>query len=140
MISTDRDQPTAVRLAHLQREIRALITEYRPDAVAAERVLFQVNVRTAMSVGQASGVVLAEAATAGCEVSEYSPNEVKETVAGWGAAPKDYIVRMVQSLLSIDQRLKPVDAADALAVALCHLYRVRGGLTLDMSARLASGR
>lgn len=134
VIVTNRQRPVAERLAHLQREVRSLIAEHRPAVVAIERVLFQANVRTAMSVGQASGVVLAEAASAGCEIAEYSPNEVKESVTGWGAAPKDQMERMVRSLLGIDQRLRPVDAADALALALCHLARVPGGGGLRMSA------
>ncbi len=135
VIVTDRGRPVAERLAHLQREVRILIAEHNPAVMAIERVLFQNNVRTAMSVGQASGVVLAEAATAGCEVAEYSPNEVKETVTGWGAAPKDQMELMVRSLLGIEQRLRPVDAADALALALCHLARVPGGVGLRMSTR-----
>lgn len=132
VITTSPGEPAAERLATLQREVRALFAEYKPQAVAIERVLFQTNVRTAMSVGQASGVVLAEAASAGCEVIEYSPNEVKETITGWGAAPKDYMERMVRGLLGIDRRLKPVDAADALAVALCHLARLPGGAGLKL--------
>ncbi len=91
--------------------------------VAVERVLFQRNVTTAMAVGQAVGVILAEAASAGCEVVEYSPNEVKESVAGAGGAGKDEVGTMVQALLGLPRRLHPADAADAVAVALCHLAR-----------------
>jgi crossover junction endodeoxyribonuclease RuvC len=123
VIVTPPSEPVPQRLAELQREIRALIVELAPAVVVVERVLFQVNVRTAMSVGQASGVIMAEAASAGCEVAEYSPNEVKEAVAGWGAATKHQVERMVQTLLGIDQPLRPVDAADAIALALCHLAR-----------------
>jgi crossover junction endodeoxyribonuclease RuvC len=124
VLRTSPSDTVPVRLAELQREVRLLLAELRPDVVAIERVLFQVNVRTAMSVGQASGIVMAEAITAGCQVVEYSPNEVKETVAGWGAATKEQMERMVQTLLRIDRPLRPVDAADAVAVALCHLARV----------------
>jgi len=133
VIRTPAGDPLPERLLALDTELRALIADTRPSAVAVERVLFQSNARTAMSVGQASGVVLAEAASAGCEVAEYSPNEVKETVTGWGAAPKEQVERMVRSLLGIEQRLRPVDAADALALALCHLARVRGGGGLRMT-------
>jgi crossover junction endodeoxyribonuclease RuvC len=142
VILTDKNRIVAERLAHLQREIRSLIAEYRPEVVAVERVLFQVNVRTATMVSQASGVILAEAAGAGCAVAEYSPNEVKETVAGWGAAPKDQMERMVRSLLGIDHPLRPVDAADAVAIALCHLARVpgSGGLRMDASTIRTGGR
>ena len=109
------------RLADLQREVRGLIDQYRPDEVAIERVLFQANTRTAMQTGQASGVVMAEAAAAGCGVALYSPNEVKSAVAGWGGADKDQVERMVRTQLGIDAPLRPSDAADAVAVALCHL-------------------
>ena len=119
--------PTAAlpeRLAELQRELRSLIDEIHPDVVVVERVFFQVNVRTAMSVGQASGLAMAEAINAGCAVAQYGPNEVKQAVAGWGGAGKDEMERMVQMLLGIDKPLRPVDAADAVALALCHLAHV----------------
>ncbi|MEM7140030.1 MAG: crossover junction endodeoxyribonuclease RuvC [Actinomycetota bacterium] len=124
VIRTDPKQEQHLRLAEMQQEIRALIREFEPQVVAIERVLFQHNVSTAMSVGMAVGVVMAEAATAGCDVVEYSPNEVKESVAGWGGADKDEVGTMVQTLLGLPKRLAPADAADAVAVALCHLARV----------------
>jgi crossover junction endodeoxyribonuclease RuvC len=123
VIRTDPDRDRSVRLAELQAEVRALIAEQAPDVVAIERVLFQQNVSTAMSVGQASGVVMAEAAASGCAVFEYSPNEVKEAVAGWGGADKAEMGRMVQMLLGLDEVLEPSDASDAIAVALCYLAR-----------------
>ena len=109
------------RLASLAAELAALLHELRPDAVVVERVFFQTNVRTAMSVGQASGLALAAAATNGCIVAQYTPNEVKQAVAGYGAASKEQVQKMVQSLLRLPERPKPADAADALALALCHL-------------------
>ena len=121
VVRTSPETDLAYRLAELQEEVGALIREYRPDHVAIERVLFQVNVRTAMQTGQASGVVMAEAAAAGCVVALYSPNEVKSAVAGWGGADKDQVEQMVRSQLGITTPLRPVDAADAVAVALCHL-------------------
>ncbi|CAN5269815.1 crossover junction endodeoxyribonuclease RuvC [soil metagenome] len=123
VISTAPTQELPRRLADLQRDLRALVAELRPDVVAVERVFFQVNVRTAMSVGQASGLAMAEAAAAGCEVVQYSPNQVKDAVAGHGGATKVEMERMVQTLLGITQPLRPVDAADAVALALCHLAR-----------------
>ena len=123
MIRTDPALDRPVRLAELQRELRALIAELQPQVVAVERVLFQHNVSTAMAVGMASGLALAEGAAAGCDVVEYSPNEVKQAVAGWGGADKDEVGRMVQTLLGLSRRLRPADAADAAAVALCHLAR-----------------
>ena len=116
---TDADLPT--RLHQLRNELRELIAEYRPDAVAVERVFFQVNVRTAMSVGQASGIALVEALDAGCEVAQYSPNQVKDAIAGYGGADKAQVQRMVQLRLGLPTPPKPADAADAAALALCHL-------------------
>lgn len=121
MIRTAPTLELPARLAELQHELRALIAELRPDVVAVERVFFQVNVRTAMSVGQASGLAMAEAFAAGCEVSQYSPNEVKLAVAGDGAAGKEQVQLMVQRLLGLRTAPKPADAADAAALALCHL-------------------
>jgi crossover junction endodeoxyribonuclease RuvC len=109
------------RLAELQAGLRALLVSLEPDVVAVERVFFQANVRTAMSVGQASGLALAEAVAAGCLVAQYTPNEVKVAVTGYGAAPKEQVQRMVQAQLSLVERPRPPDAADALALALCHL-------------------
>jgi crossover junction endodeoxyribonuclease RuvC len=121
VIRTSPDDPLPARLAELQREVRSLLAEYRPQVVAVERVFFQVNVRTAMSVGQASGLAMAEASAAGCEVVQYSPNEVKLAVAGDGAADKAAVQRMVQTLLGLAEIPRPPDAADAAALALCHL-------------------
>ena len=127
VITTPKEWAVPHRLADLQRELRSLISEYRPGVVAIERVLFQHNVSTAISVGQASGLAMAEAATAGCTVVEYSPNQVKEAVAGHGGASKDEMERMVQSLLGIRTPLRPVDAADAIALALCHVAHQPAG-------------
>ncbi len=114
----DGDGP---RLAALDADLRELLVDLRPDVVAVERLFFQVNVRTAMSVGQASGLVLAAAAQAGCVVVQYTPNQVKQAVAGYGAAGKEQVQRMVQSLLGLPEVPRPPDAADALALALCHV-------------------
>ena len=121
IIRTGKDDPTPQRLFELQNELVDLMGTYSPDAVAVEQVLFQVNVRTAMGVGQASGVAMAAAAGAGAEVFEYSPTQIKKAVTGWGGADKDQMGKMVQTLLGLPRPLKPVDAADAVAVALCHL-------------------
>jgi crossover junction endodeoxyribonuclease RuvC len=120
-ISTPPQEPLAERLAELLGELQALLAELRPDVVVVERVLFQVNARTAMSVGQASGIALAVAAGAGCPVAQYSPNEVKQAVTGYGAAGKDQVQRMVASLLGLPSVPGPPDRADALALAVCHL-------------------
>ena len=121
VITTPPADPLPGRLASLLRELTDLIAQHRPDVVVVERVFFQTNVRTAMSVGQASGLALAAAATAGCEIVQYTANEVKQSVTGYGAATKEQVQRMVQSLLSLPTVPKPPDVADALALALCHL-------------------
>lgn len=121
VITTSPADPLPERLAELQGELRGLIAEFSPSVAAVERVLFQVNVRTAMSVGQASGIAMAEAATAGCEVVQYSPNQVKQAVAGHGAADKLQIQQMVQTLLGLPALPEPPDAADAAALALTHI-------------------
>lgn len=121
VIRTPASDELPYRLAALRSEIVALITEFSPDVVAVERVFFQVNVRTAMSVGQASGIALCEAASAGCEVVQYTPNQVKDAVTGYGAAGKEQVQKMVQARLKLTQPPKPADAADAAALAICHL-------------------
>jgi crossover junction endodeoxyribonuclease RuvC len=121
VLRTPVGAPVPDRLAELQRELRALIAELRPDAVSVEKVFFQSNVSTAIGVAQASGLALAEAVNAGAVVAEYTPNQVKEAVAGWGGAGKEEVGRMVQALLGLEVPLRPADAADAAALALCHL-------------------
>jgi crossover junction endodeoxyribonuclease RuvC len=121
VLRTDPADELPLRLSELQAELRVLLREARADVVAIERVFFQVNVRTAMSVGQASGLAMVEAVAAGAEVAMYSPNEVKLAVAGDGAADKDAVGRMVQQLLGLAKPPRPPDAADAAALALCHL-------------------
>ena len=120
VITTPPADPLAERLAELQAELRSLFDDYGPESLAVERVLFQVNVRTAMSVGQASGIAMVEAVNAGCDVVQYSPNEVKSAVAGWGGADKEQVQQMVQTLLGLPRPPHPADAADAAALALCH--------------------
>jgi crossover junction endodeoxyribonuclease RuvC len=121
VIRTPAADPLPSRLAALRLELAALLTEFEPDAVAVEQIFFQVNVRTAMSVAQVSGLALAEAAARGCEVVQYTPNQVKDAVTGWGGAGKEQVQKMVQARLGLAHRPQPADAADAAALALCHL-------------------
>jgi crossover junction endodeoxyribonuclease RuvC len=108
------------RLASLYDQIRAIIMEHDPDAIAVEKVLFNANTRTAMSVGQAAGIALLNAAQLGCEVAEYTPSEVKLAVTGDGAADKRAMQHMIGRLLGIEPP-SPPDAADALGLAITHL-------------------
>ena len=121
VIRTSSSQPLAHRLATLRTEFTSLVAEFAPDTVAVEQVFFQVNARTAMATAQASGLALAEGAIAGCEVIQYTPNQVKDAVAGWGGAGKEQIQKMVQVRLRLARLPQPADAADAAAVALTHL-------------------
>jgi crossover junction endodeoxyribonuclease RuvC len=125
VLRTDPKAPLPGRLATLEADLEALVAEIGPGAVAVERVLFQVNARTAISVGQASGLALAVAARAGVAVVQYSPNEVKLAVTGDGAADKVAVQTMVTRLLDLPRAPQPPDAADALALALCHSWRAR---------------
>jgi crossover junction endodeoxyribonuclease RuvC len=111
----------APRLAALARSLREVLAAHRPEALAIERVFFNANVRTAMTVGQASGVVLLLAAERGLQVAAYTPPQVKQAVTGTGGAPKEQVGYMVRALLGLEAVPTPPDTADALAVALCHL-------------------
>ncbi|MGZ4691146.1 MAG: crossover junction endodeoxyribonuclease RuvC [Acidimicrobiia bacterium] len=139
VIRTPPDLPLPERLGRLQGELEQLIAEVGPSAVAVERVLFQVNVRTAMSVGQASGLALATAARAGIPVAQYSPNEVKLAVAGYGGAEKAAVQAMVVRLLRLPGPPGSPDAADALALALCHLWGAPLHATRDTATEPNAG-
>jgi crossover junction endodeoxyribonuclease RuvC len=122
-VRTPASLPQAGRLAFLRAAIAEVLDATRPDVVAIERLFFNSNVRTAMSVGQASGVALCTAAEAGLDVVDYTPPEVKQSVVGVGNASKHQVQTMVAALLKLDAVPKPPDAADACALAICHLNR-----------------
>jgi len=135
VITTPPQDPLPARLAALAADLRALFDELHPTVVAVEQVFFQVNVRTAMAVAQASGIALATAAERGCEVVQYTPNEVKHAVTGWGGAGKPEVTRMVQVRLGLSRPPKPADAADAAAIALCHVIHAPWRARLAQVAR-----
>jgi crossover junction endodeoxyribonuclease RuvC len=110
------------RLLTIFHEIRKLIALHHPDTGAVEKLFFQRNVSTAMTVGQARGVALLALAEAGLSIGEYNPRDVKQAVAGYGAADKPQMQGMVRAILNLTETPKPDDAADALAVAICHLH------------------
>jgi crossover junction endodeoxyribonuclease RuvC len=124
-VTTPANQPLAQRLQHIYRELRALIMEWQPDSAAVEELFFSKNARTALSVGHARGVALLALTEAGLPIQEYKPAEVKQAVAGYGNAPKQQVQGMVQLLLNLDEVPRPDDAADALAVAICHFHSAR---------------
>jgi len=125
VITTPADQLLPQRLQAIYRGLTTIIAQHRPDQVAVEELFFSRNVRTALSVGQARGVVLLAAAEAGLPLHEYKPLEVKQTVAGYGGADKRQVQEMVRMLLQLERVPEPDDAADAVAVAVCHIHSAR---------------
>jgi len=121
VIETPAGLPAHQRLSLLYHRLTELLLLHRPDSCAVEKLFFQRNISTAIAVGQARGVVLLAIAEVGLEVGEYTPNEVKQAVAGYGSAAKSQVQEMVRILLNLDEVPRPDDAADALAVAICHL-------------------
>lgn len=125
VVSTPAAEQLPQRLQRIYRDLKAIVAEYQPTSGAVEKLFFQSNVRTAMSVGQGRGVAVLALADSGLEISEYTPLEVKQAVAGYGRAPKQQIQMMVQTLLGLAEVPRPDDAADALAVAICHAHSAR---------------
>lgn len=121
-VATPADLPLTERLLCIHRALRRLVEEYRPEAVAVEELFFCRNARTAMAVGHARGVALLVAAEAGLAVAEYTPLQVKQAVVGYGRAEKRQVQEMVRVLLALPCLPRPDDAADALAVAICHAH------------------
>ena len=124
-IETTADDSMPERLMQLYKQLKELINLHQPESGAVEKLFFARNVRTALTVGQARGVALLALAEAGVVLAEYTPNEVKQAVAGFGGADKSQVQKMVQALLGLEEIPQPDDAADALAVAICHLHSAR---------------
>ncbi len=131
VLETDSELGVDLRLAQLIVDLESLLDEFRPDCVAVERIFFQANARTAVSVAQASGLALATAARRGVPTVQYSPNEVKQSVVGHGGATKAQVAEMVARLCGLDAPPSPPDAADALALAICHLTGQRLHAAID---------
>lgn len=123
VIRSDPDLPIGERLALVAAGIREVLAEHRPDAVAVERVFAQQNTHTVMGTAQASGVALLLAAEAGLPAATHTPSEVKAAVTGYGSADKKQVQAMIARILRLDAPPQPADAADALAIALCHAWR-----------------
>ncbi|MHB0875144.1 MAG: crossover junction endodeoxyribonuclease RuvC [Anaerolineae bacterium] len=121
VLRTESTEPVGARLQAIYRGVAALARQHRPDAAAVEEVFFSRNVRTALAVGHARGVVLLALADCGVPVYEYKPTQVKGTITGYGAADKQQMQEMVRLLLHLEHRLEPDDAADAAAIAMCHM-------------------
>jgi len=114
--------PMPTRLSRISTGLQELISRHRPDRVAIEDVFYSANVKSALKLGQVRGVAMLAAASAGLEVAEYSPLSIKSAVVGYGRAEKHQVQQMVTRLLNLDQVPEPADAADALAIAICHLH------------------
>jgi crossover junction endodeoxyribonuclease RuvC len=125
VVRTEAGKPPAARLQVIYREIKELASEWEPDEAAVEELFFSKNVRTAMSVGQARGVTLLALADVGLSIAEYTPLEIKQSVTGYGNADKAQMQEMTRLLLGLKEPPRPDDAADALAVAICHLHSAR---------------
>jgi crossover junction endodeoxyribonuclease RuvC len=125
VILTPKVDSVPVRLESLYRDLRSLLRKHKPDTAGVEKLFFQRNVSTAIAVGQARGVTVLALQQAGLDVSEYTPNEVKQAVAGYGSADKRQVQDMVRVLLGMTEIPKPDDAADALAIAITHLNTKR---------------
>jgi crossover junction endodeoxyribonuclease RuvC len=136
VIRTPADLDVAKRLVRIEAELEEWITKYRPDAVAVERVFAQQNVRTVMGTAQASGVAMVVAARRGLPVALHTPSEVKAAVTGSGRAGKEQVTTMVTRILKLAERPTPADAADALALAICHVWR--GGVASKLQEAAGS--
>jgi crossover junction endodeoxyribonuclease RuvC len=123
VIKTSGDLATSARLLELSGDLAAIINEHHPSVVAVEQVFTNRNLKTSIAVGRASGVVLLAAAEAGLDVFEYTPSAIKAAVTGFGEAPKDQVNKVIQMRLGVAPTA--ADAADALAVALCHVQSAR---------------
>ena len=125
VIRTPARAPTVERLAQIYSAVGEIIREHQPDEAAVEELFFSTNARTAMSVGQARGVLLLALAQSGLLVAEYTPMQIKQAVTGYGGADKAQVQEMVRLLLNLEELPTPDDAADALAVSICHHHSAR---------------
>jgi crossover junction endodeoxyribonuclease RuvC len=138
VVRTPVDADLGSRLLIIRTRLEGWIDRFEPDAVAVERVFSQLNVRTVMGTAQVSGVAIVTAAGRGLPVAMHTPSEVKAAVTGSGRADKAQVTAMVTRLLRLAERPSPPDAADALALAICHIWR--GGAQLRLAAAVASAR
>ncbi len=122
VITTPAGQPLPERLQTIYQGLRDVVTQHQPQTAAVEELFFSRNARTALSVGHARGVTLLALADAGLSIHEYKPLEIKQAVAGYGGADKRQVQEMVRMLLGLDHVPQPDDAADAVAVAVCHIH------------------
>jgi crossover junction endodeoxyribonuclease RuvC len=140
VVRTPADMPVALRLCAIERGIEEWLDRHTPDAVAVERVFSQNNVRTVMGTAQASGIAMVAAARRGLPVALHTPSEVKAAVSGSGRADKAQVTVMVTRLLRLTEAPRPADAADALALAICHIWRGGAQARIDEALLQAAAR
>lgn len=140
VMRTATSLPLERRLGQIHEDLEELLAEFGPSTVAVERIFFQSNSRTAMSVAHVSGIVMALAARRGLAVVEYTPSQVKNAVAGWGGADKQQMQDMVRTRLSLAEAPSPADAADAAAVALCHIAMMPFASKVQAAMAAEAGR
>ena len=140
VILTSSELPLERRLLQLEEELEQWISSYQPDVIAVERVLSQHNVRTVMGTGQAAGIALLVAARRNIPVVMHTPSEVKAAVTGSGRANKLQVAEMVKRLLNLESIPKPVDSTDALALAICHLWRGSGDSKIEAALKAEKSR
>ena len=126
-IETKAGTPFDSRLLTIHTELAGLVDRYSPDVMSIEELFFNTNAKTAINVGQASGVLVLAAAQKGIPIFEYTPLQVKQATVGYGRADKNQVQQMVKTLLALESIPKPDDVADALSVAVCHAHSCRGG-------------
>ena len=131
VLKSSPDLPIEMRLKEIDAQVREWILLHNPDVIAIERVFSQQNLRTVMGTAQVAGISLLAAAQSNIKVSMHTPSEVKAAVTGSGRAKKDQVAQMVQKILKIEKIPKPVDATDALALAICHVWRGSGNDRLN---------
>ncbi|HET9872091.1 MAG TPA: crossover junction endodeoxyribonuclease RuvC [Propionibacteriaceae bacterium] len=140
LVRTPPSLDTAMRLVRIEQVVEEWLALHRPDAVAVERVFAQHNVQTVMGTAQAAGVAMLAAARRGLPVALHTPSEVKASITGSGRAGKDQVGTMVTRILELTEAPRPADAADALALAICHVWRGGGAARVDSALQLAAAQ
>jgi crossover junction endodeoxyribonuclease RuvC len=134
VIITPSDMPMPERLMKIHQDLKEILLLHHPETGAVEKLFFQKNVKTALTVSQARGVILMTLAEFGISIAEYSPMDVKNAVCGYGGADKNQVQQMVKAILNLDKIPKPDDAADALAIAICHYNSAHYNATILSSS------
>ena len=122
VVSPPKEENLAVRLCMIEKGVKQIIEKYKPDEMAIEELFFNTNITTGIAVAEARGVILCTAYRLGVKISEYTPLQVKQAVVGYGKAEKKQVIAMVTSILKLPKPPKPDDAADAVAIAICHAH------------------